>query len=72
MIGISEIEKHFHDDAIAEVAQLLAQYTGPESTRVKRSILTLAAGDMFRLQHYLDAAMTDYRDVLYWSEHPDG
>jgi hypothetical protein len=66
MIAIDDITRFFADHQVDEVIDTLGQYTGPEPHRVKRAILVLAQGDMFRLRHYLDVAMTDYRDVLYW------
>lgn len=71
MIAIDDITRHFADRDLAEVTDILGQYNGPEAHRVKRAILALAQGDMFRLRHYLDVAMTDYRDVLFWQSCAD-
>lgn len=41
-----------------------------ERDRVQLAILRLSEGQQAKLQHYVQAAKHDYRDVLYWSEHP--
>lgn len=41
-----------------------------ERDRVQLAILRLSEGQQAKLQHYVQAAKRDYRDVLYWSEHP--
>lgn len=42
-----------------------------ESERVHLAILVLTNGDIAELQPMIDAANTDYRDVLYWAEYPE-
>jgi hypothetical protein len=42
-----------------------------EHDRVRRAILTLADGDLTRLQHFTERARQDYRDVLMWAEYPE-
>jgi hypothetical protein len=39
------------------------------SDRVVRCILELAAGDIGRLRHFVEQAVKDYRDVIYWAEY---
>lgn len=41
-----------------------------EAPRVKLSILKLAYDDPGRLDHYIDEACKDYRDILCWAEYP--
>jgi hypothetical protein len=41
-----------------------------QGDRVLLAVLTLSEGDLGRLQHFSDAAAADFRDVLYWAEHP--
>jgi hypothetical protein len=42
----------------------------PPYERVLLAILTLAQGNLDTLRHYADIARSDWRDVLYWTEHP--
>ena len=53
----------------ASVAELLLSYAGPEPARVVWDILHLSKGKLEDVRHYLKAAQTDYRDVLYWAEY---
>jgi hypothetical protein len=56
----------------ASVAELLLSYAGPEPARVVWDILHLSKGRLEDVRHYLKAAQTDYRDVLYWAEYYAG
>lgn len=49
----------------------LRRYCGPETPRVHRAVLVLSGGVLARLDAMVDAANTDYRDVLYWAEYPE-
>ena len=40
-------------------------------TAMRRAMLALSGGNLGRLGYYLAAAQRDYRDVLYWAQHPD-
>lgn len=51
------------------VAELLGSYAGPEVARVIRDILQLSKGSADKVRQYVEAAKTDYRDVLYWAEY---
>jgi hypothetical protein len=42
-----------------------------ERERVQLAIVCLSEGDEDKLRHFLGVAKQDYRDVLFWSEHPD-
>jgi hypothetical protein len=48
---------------------LLSGYSGPETARVVWDILELSKGSLKDVRRYLQAAHTDYRDVLYWAEY---
>lgn len=39
-------------------------------SRVQLAILQLAAGDLNRVGQYTDRALHDWRDVLFWADHP--
>lgn len=57
------------DRAAAE--ELLLAYDSPNDPggveRVRHAMLTGAKGDLDELRILLDAARTDYRDVLWWT-----
>lgn len=40
-----------------------------EGYRVVRCVLYLAQGDMQQLDHYVERARYDWRDVIYWAEY---
>ncbi|MBN1605615.1 MAG: hypothetical protein JW940_03240 [Polyangiaceae bacterium] len=42
-----------------------------EVARVRRDVLRLARGDLEAVRRLMDAAVVDYRDVLYWAEYRD-
>ncbi len=42
-----------------------------EVERVRRALLSLSQGKLAHLGHYLAVAQRDYRDVLYWADHPE-
>ena len=65
----------FPGTPVATILEILDLY-GIESdaggrARVQLAILKLSAGDEDKLLHFVEAAMADYRDVLYWAESPD-
>jgi hypothetical protein len=42
-----------------------------ERERVQIAILKLSGIDDGKLRHFVAAAKQDYRDVLFWTDHPD-
>ena len=38
--------------------------------RILLAVVSLASGDLDALKHYSERALADWRDVLYWYEHP--
>ncbi|MFL5496096.1 MAG: hypothetical protein ACJ8DC_17055 [Gemmatimonadales bacterium] len=42
-----------------------------EVDRVRQALLRLSRGKVAYLGHYLAVAQHDYRDVLYWADHPE-
>lgn len=42
-----------------------------ERERVQLAIINLSEGDEDKLRYFLSVAKQDYRDVLFWSEHPE-
>ena len=57
------------------VETLLAAYgTEPHEREVKRvrlAILKLSAGSEQKIREYVAIAKKDYRDVLFWADHPE-
>jgi hypothetical protein len=63
-------------DADASVLLTLLDRYGVEAyererERVQLAIVTLSEGDEDKLRYFLAVAKQDYRDVLFWSEHPE-
>jgi hypothetical protein len=68
--GILErLTREFHSAEQDTVTQLLTNYSGPESDRVRWDILELSKGRVDKVREYVRAAQTDYRDILYWAEY---
>lgn len=65
----------FGNGRVAEVGLMLPprhQFVlHPPYERVLLAIVGLAAGDVDQIAVYSRAAVTDWRDVLYWWETPD-
>lgn len=55
-------------DISQQLGRLLLSYSGPEPDRVRTAIATLAKDDLQKMEHYLDRARQDYRDVLWWAD----
>jgi hypothetical protein len=68
---LERISKEFSGSNEALVIELLSSYSGPEIGRVIWDILELSKGSLESVRQYLQAAQTDYRDVLYWAEYYD-
>lgn len=66
---LERIEKEFSAADQALVIELLSGYSGAEAGRVAWDILGLSKGRLEGVRHFLQAAQTDYRDVLYWAEY---
>lgn len=58
-----------HEDA-SRLLDQLKQISTKEVSRVQLAVLKLSDGDPDKLQHYIEAAQIDYRDVLAWAEYP--
>ncbi len=68
---LERISREFLASDQALVIELLNGYIGAEITRVVWDVLALSKGSLQSVRHYLQAAQTDYRDVLYWAEYYD-
>jgi hypothetical protein len=63
------VSREFKDSDRDTVVELLESYAGPEADRVRWDILELSKGDVGKVRDYINAAQTDYRDILYWAEY---
>jgi hypothetical protein len=66
---LERIRQEFQEPALDGVIELLAGYSGPESDRVRWDILELSKGELGKIEEYVKAAQSDYRDILYWAEY---
>lgn len=65
------ITKEFRAEDQTSVLEVVAQYSGPEPSRVVWDILELSKGSLEKVRYYFRTAQTDYRDILYWAEYYD-
>jgi hypothetical protein len=66
---VERIAREFAASEQAAVIEFLNGYSGPEAGRVAWDILELSKGSLENVGRYVQAAQTDYRDVLYWAEY---
>lgn len=59
------IEQEYAPNDREAVIALVAELPEP---RVQKAVLALADGDVDKLLHYAQAAVVDWRDVLWWAE----
>ncbi len=64
-----QIAQAFSAESLIAVSRALTKYQGSERNRVIRCILHLAGNDPLKISHFVDAAVQDYRDVIYWAEY---
>ena len=48
----------------------LEQLSLIQTVRVQLAVLALSEGSLERLRHFVAVAQVDFRDVLYWADHP--
>lgn len=65
---LKRISRDFKGTQRDTVGRLLASYSGPEKDRARWNILELSKGQIDKIREYVQAAETDYRDVLYRTE----
>jgi uncharacterized protein (TIGR00369 family) len=72
---LAAIRAAFAADRRPHVESLLDAYgTEPherERERVQLAILKISAGDEQKVREHVATAKTDYRDVLFWADHPE-
>jgi hypothetical protein len=66
---VERIAREFLPAEQSEVAALLGTYSGIEGGRVAWDILELSKGKVESVRSYVESALRDYRDVLYWAEY---
>lgn len=54
----------------ASVSELLDKIDVVERERVQLGVLHLAHGDKGLVREFVERAMYDYRDILFWAERP--
>ena len=59
----------FPNEDLLALQAVLGQYRGNEQTRVIRCIVHSAERSLEKLRHYVGAAQTDYRNLIYWAEY---
>ena len=68
------IRRDFPMDRWAQVSSVLETYGVEdherERSRVQLAILKLCAGDERKLKECVQIAKKDYRDILFWADHP--
>ena|ERR1700730_9181814 len=69
--SVERIAREFSVSEQPSAIELLTRYSGPESGRVRWGILELSKGNLEKIKQYVQAAQTDYRDILYWVEYYD-
>ena len=69
------VAREFAPEEQSLARDLLARYGvaahDREVDRVRGALLSLSQGRLDHLGHYLAIAQHDYRDVLYWADHPE-
>jgi hypothetical protein len=66
----ARIEQDFDPGALDGICRLLQPLVDEGlGDRVVRCILILSSGEIGRLQHNVEQALLDYRDVIYWAEY---
>ena len=66
-----EKDKHILSDIQGLVERFYAQYGKNPSARIIRCVLHLAAGNEEEVTRLIEAAITDWRDVILWAEHDE-
>lgn len=68
------VRRDFAQEQFAVVMEILSEYGTQnwhrECPRVQLAVLKLAGGNLKDLRRYIEAAKSDYRDVLAWAEFP--
>lgn len=68
-------QSRFSSQPMATIIEILDLYGAEphegERERVQLAILKLSEGDVNKLLHFVEAAKQDYRDVLFWTDHPE-
>lgn len=63
-------EAHQYTHARQELERYGIESHEQEAVRVRLAVLKLAGADLRQMHSYIDAAKSDFRDVLAWAEFP--
>lgn len=65
------VNREYSEEKRNDVLRELSRYANCENegVRVKLAILKLSKGDLLKVSEYVDTAIKDYRDVLFWAEY---
>lgn len=67
-----EIQKSFKQRSKDAIELIQKQFADTKmSNRIIRCVIFLAEGDLEKLEHFIDIAKTDYRDVIFMAEYTD-
>ncbi len=61
----------FPANKVQEVMQVLNTYKGEEAHRIQMCIVVLSDHDISKVEHFVQQAAKDYRDILLWAD-PNG
>jgi hypothetical protein len=68
------VRRDYPADAAARAIPVLDRYGAKPfhvaQPRVQLAVLKLAKGDLAALEHYIERACQDFRDVIAWAEYP--
>ena len=64
-----QVPTHDRETVLAHLARYAESDDAHEVERVVLGILKLSVGEVDRVEHFVDVAVKDYRDILYWAEY---
>lgn len=68
------VQSEYTASDVAAVMAELARFAGDSEagrTRIQHAALTLAQCDLKKLRHFIDRAIMDFRDVIFWAYSPE-
>ena len=68
---IKKIKQCFPNEDARQILSVLNNSSEKGEDRVLLAVLKLSEGNLEKLHFYLEAAKSDWRDVLAWAEYPE-